>query len=966
MFAGIFSKTRKVRKHVYMCARQLGKSTSISASILMNCWWRSYFRVMYVAPLSIYTQRLHSMFMAPMTQGKLLPWPVVNNTCTANVNEKSYVSGSRFVGISCFNNVSNSLGVTTDEVYLDECNLGSTALFDGINLDTLVDKKPGDRIVGFNESTLKLEYDTIKSIKHKGKRHVWRIILSNGDHLDCTGNERIMSDRGWIYLAEILPWHEANRCPRASKAKAIKSQSRANGLWDTIGRFLSDKSGWYHSKIPPQVLRNTRPVSGTILQPQSGSVGGPSEDKAQDCREQGLGGEKLRFWIPKCSMPRLYTPDLLHGYFRQGLAKEEGNSRMGQTLDLGSDCVVDDGRWEPIQYREKFCVQYPIILKRGIQSIGELVKRKWSELQSHKNKEEKQEQDVLHNHSGCGWDQGALRKHQDILIPRDGVQVGLSGSKPGEAMQALWATIRGEWDPTVLWREVQCYRQEGSKDKMGGKESRRHEHKTQREILGELRGFKKKGKGNRNEAETGSSAPCKTDTKKERKQTQEKGSTEDFSDIVGIAYLGVDDVYDIETEKNHTFFANGIGVHNCQDLNADFIPQIRETLGTSDYRYESYFGTARGVDNTLTKLFENSTQNEWIMKCGCGHENVPTEAGRVLEMIQIKGICCIKCGKVIDVTRGKWIRSYEYDPIHRDSEGYHVPQIIVPDRIFPHDRYIETIYNKLHGSSAYSQSRFLQECLGIPTSQGGVPITQKDIKEASILDIDQHEPPNAQIYHRVAGGVDWGGAEVVSFTVGVAVGYRDGCFDVLGAIRPTGLPDEQRHYVIGDYLKSVTGSRIEIVGADAGFVGSVQNPNLGAYMGVPTGSIAYGTTKKFFMPNTNNCFTVDRTTLIYIVFTLIKAQRIRFPKGGWFEQYSRDLLATFTEDATNSHGATIRRYSRYQDKPDDFLHALGYAIFMAALGITDLPSMAGMATNLSINASYINDIGMEVGRFGNY
>lgn len=38
------------------------------------------------------------------------------------------------------------------------------------------------------------------------------------------------------------------------------------------------------------------------------------------------------------------------------------------------------------------------------------------------------------------------------------------------------------------------------------------------------------------------------------------------SKIISIENLGFKEVWDIETEKNHTFFANGIAVHNCQEL----------------------------------------------------------------------------------------------------------------------------------------------------------------------------------------------------------------------------------------------------------------------------------------------------------------------------------------------------------------------------------------------------------------
>jgi phage FluMu protein Com len=431
--------------------------------------------------------------------------------------------------------------------------------------------------------------------------------------------------------------------------------------------------------------------------------------------------------------------------------------------------------------------------------------------------------------------------------------------------------------------------------------------------------------------------------------------------LTGSHYFGIS-AYNSAAQALGLSRIDSLVFDEAQDFNADFIPQIREVSGASDYRFESYFGTARSVDNTLTLLFENSTQNFWHMKCPhCGHENIPNLHGDVLSMIQKQGISCVKCGKLLDVDHGRFVRSYEYDQTHRDAEGYHVPQIIVKDRITPHERYIETIYNKLHGSSAYSESRFLQEILGIPTSQGGKPITQEDIKAACILDIPKDKIPSIQKYQRVAGGVDWGGSEITSFTVGCIVAYRNGVFDVLGAIRPTGLPDEQRHIVVGKYFNTATSGAISIVGGDAGFVGSVQNPNLGQVMGKQVASISYGTTKRFLSPRPYNHFTVDRTTLLYIVFTLIKQKKIRFPAGDWFDVFTRDILAIYTEDVVNSQGTTMRRYARYSDRPDDFVHALGYGLLMCSLGIVDLPEMVGMQSDTSINAPYVSEIGVEMG-----
>ena len=202
---------------------------------------------------------------------------------------------------------------------------------------------------------------------------------------------------------------------------------------------------------------------------------------------------------------------------------------------------------------------------------------------------------------------------------------------------------------------------------------------------------------------------------------------------------------------------------------------------------------------------------------------------------------------------------------------------------------------------------------------------------------------------------------MTSFTVGVAVGYNDGKFDVVCATRPTGLPDEQRHIVVGQFLNQATSGTIQLVGADAGFVGSVQNPNLSQVMNKPVASIAYGTTKKFITPHSNNHFTADRTTLLYIVLTLIRQKKIRFPKGQWFEVFTRDFFAVYTEDVVNSQGTTMRRYARYTDRADDFVHALGYALFVCSLGLVDLPEMVGIQTDTSINAPFVKDIGVEMG-----
>lgn len=398
-----------------------------------------------------------------------------------------------------------------------------------------------------------------------------------------------------------------------------------------------------------------------------------------------------------------------------------------------------------------------------------------------------------------------------------------------------------------------------------------------------------------------------------------------------------------------------------QDLNLEFIPQIRETMGTSDFRWEFYFGTARGMENTIQRIFEKTTMSEFSVRCGCGYWNIPSADRDALKMIQPHGIACAKCSKLLNVEEGKWIHAVP----SRASEfiGWHVPQTIVKARTLPHDKYVDTIYNKLHGSNPYPIARFMQEVLGISTEQGGSPISAKQIEEASTLKItDRFGGVKAINYSTMTGGVDWGGSEVTSFTVGVVVGFHRASnkFHVLGACRPIGYPDNERHFPVSSFMSQVPGKKPVAIGGDALFVGMVQNKNLAAVSAVPVTGIVYGTAKRFFKAHPGNLFSVDRDTLLYCVYTLIKEQKILFPEGAWFQTYTEDLKSLYIEEMETPSGAQVRRFKRYESMADDFTHSLAYSIFALAmvLGI-DLPGLVGLEPGGSVSASYLGDTDIE-------
>jgi hypothetical protein len=409
--------------------------------------------------------------------------------------------------------------------------------------------------------------------------------------------------------------------------------------------------------------------------------------------------------------------------------------------------------------------------------------------------------------------------------------------------------------------------------------------------------------------------------------------------------------------------ADAVVFDEVQDLNIDFLPQIIETLGTSMFAHELYFGTARGVENTIQKIFDRSSQSEFAVKCtACNYWNIPSKDQDALTMIQPHGIACARCSRLLNVEAGQWVHAYP-DRV-RDFVGWHVPQTIVKARIVPHDNYLEKIYNKLHGVRRYSLAKFYNEVLGISIEMGSSPISPQQIRDASVLEHNANVTFKMREYAAFGAGVDWGGSEQTSFTVATLIGWhRKGEFHVLNALRPTGVPENERHLPVAHFFAQnfrQQGGRLESIFADGEFVGRVQNKNLQQVGQVPVGSVHYGTLKTLFRAHPGNHFIVDRTTILYIVFSLIKARLLKFPKDPAFEIFTEDLKAVYIEEVDTPRGQ-IQRYQRYSTQADDFLHSVGYALLSCAvtLGI-DLAEMVGLDPGGSLTKSYIDTIGEEM------
>ena len=380
-------------------------------------------------------------------------------------------------------------------------------------------------------------------------------------------------------------------------------------------------------------------------------------------------------------------------------------------------------------------------------------------------------------------------------------------------------------------------------------------------------------------------------------------------------------------DRARGIMADMIDFDEIQDQSPETLPIIQESLTSSErFGCSRYTGTAKVVENLIEAKWQQSSQCEWVMKCShCGYHNIPNLDGKVLSMIQADGMHCVNCGRKLDVTDGKWIAAY---PSRMKSfRGYHIPQVVVPFIVNNRNNWDKLLHKLMNGVLA----TFIQENLGISYSVGQRLLTQADIVKQCCLPDTRTLQQNLDRYSYTVAGIDWGGAELQSFTVITVIGIRpDGRIDVLWAKRYRGFdPDDQ----LVDIAKTCRLYNVVAVAADLG-MGMDKNLILAKRFGLPMVQMMYTRQNKLFGKNSSSgatnrvqCWTIDKVMALDILFMAIKNGRIFFPKTG-MESFTPDLLSPY-ETTTEVGGMEHRLYLRSEGQPDDFCHALCFSSMAA-------------------------------------
>lgn len=390
-----------------------------------------------------------------------------------------------------------------------------------------------------------------------------------------------------------------------------------------------------------------------------------------------------------------------------------------------------------------------------------------------------------------------------------------------------------------------------------------------------------------------------------------------------------------------TYFADGIAVHNCQDILWDHIPVIAQCLaGSPKFKYQSYSGTPKTMDNTIQKLWEDSSMGEWSVRCeACNYWNIAAAAYDLLKMIGKTGVVCAKCGRAIQPRDGGWV--FPFAERQFTFVGYHVPQVVHPYHYAYPDNWQELLLNQRQ----YPTSKFYNECLGESYDSSEKLITLTDLRKISCL--PHRNELTQSIYNRaeysfVVMGVDWtgGGPESESWTSVTLAGVRPGEDTIhiiyTAKISRAAPPDQETRLIMDltakfrpnlvahDYTGA--GNLRELMMTQAGMPAEILIPF--TYSVTANKSVIYlNSPKNKATVAQRLSYTIDKPRSLITLCTMMRAGKVLFPQ--WPDEQSPNPILDFLNLCQvvqeRPHGSDVYLIDKTPSSSDDTCHSVNFA-----------------------------------------
>ena len=429
-----------------------------------------------------------------------------------------------------------------------------------------------------------------------------------------------------------------------------------------------------------------------------------------------------------------------------------------------------------------------------------------------------------------------------------------------------------------------------------------------------------------------------------------------------MEYAGVQEVWDIETEKHHTFFAGGIGVHNCQLFDPGLEMEVMEVMSDSKIKSCVMAGTSTTTETLLETRYQEGCQAVWHIH----HPN---------------GKKIINCGDPEDVI--PYIGPYKMeDPVTKDfinplngfyqfmnPDGFrdrivsiHVPQILNPDKI---NNPLE--WNGIHKALIRDRRTAIKEKLGIPLEEGNREVTLADLKAICVLPDGPEERQRkckSGYYRSIVSAFDWGGAD---YNTNMKTKVSTTCHVILGI-----SPDDKVHILHGrrhggaSYPQILNAIVLDHVRYNAGALasdfggGTTYHHLLRTHPQIdPTRHIIFD----YDDPESPLCQSPSKSELVNMLM-LNKTDSLThtFMSVVAAEPYllcpSWDEFGDLLVDFVNNHRVMSEKsdkgrrftYHRHGSKPDDFLHAVNFGLSLLRLHYNQATVVDIAARNMIRNA----------------
>ena len=385
-------------------------------------------------------------------------------------------------------------------------------------------------------------------------------------------------------------------------------------------------------------------------------------------------------------------------------------------------------------------------------------------------------------------------------------------------------------------------------------------------------------------------------------------------------------------------------IDEVQDIISDHIPVIEQCMSHSIAKWtmlterfpnlpehlfncRMYAGTPKTVENTMEKYWDQSTQNEWLIRC----HNMGCKKWNYINEYNIGDVCliCNKCGKPIFYQYGQWVKMNSEGMI----DGYRLPQIILP--------WINNIKNerawKLHvinTRTIYSAEKYFNEVLALPYAAARHPISVVELK-ACCEDKEMIKEEDAQNNPRLNGciitaGIDWGKGDTASgtsySTLDIAAWIVDKFVTVFKK-RYTGRMSEPLRQV-EDMIRIIRAFGCHLTIADTGD-GRTSNAMMVKALGAERFGEIYehGTIRqKIKWDKEKGHYIMNRTRVMTDVIMEIKRTQVRFFKYEQFKEFQSDYTGIYSE-----YSDRTRMVKYDHNVPDDSFHSWMFSRLACAI-----------------------------------